>query len=106
MKRVWIGLVHLRPQPDCELEDQNGEALRANCFVQVVAFVKDGDEFSEQVISAAEHYKMTVMGIEDLEPFEKRLRSHIVAKELKEKADEVEKTGDLRFGTFHMYRAE
>ena len=49
---------------------------------------------------------MAVVGIEDLEPFEKRLRSHIVAGELKEKAEEAMKTGRLEFGTFYAYRVE
>ena len=99
MKRVWIGLVHLRPERGCEL-------IKQNSFVQVVAFVKDAVEFSGELNIAAEHYKMTVVGIEDLEPFEDRLRSHLVAAELKTKAEEAKETGHLRFGTFHSYRAE
>jgi hypothetical protein len=99
MKRVWIGLVHLRPEQGCELINQNS-------FVQVVAFVKDAVEFSFEVKVAAEHYKMTVVGIEDLEPFEDRHRSQLVAAELKTKAEEAKETGCLRFGTFHSYRAE
>ncbi len=99
MKRVWIGLVHLRPDQGCELIDQNS-------FVQVVAFVKDADEFAVDLKAAARHYRMTVMGIEDLEPFDDRLRSHLVAAELKEKAEEAKRTGFLRFGTFYTYRAE
>ncbi len=99
MKRVWIGLVHLRPERGCEL-------IKENSFVQVVAFVKDAVEFSGEVKAAAEHYKMTVVGIEDLEPFEDRHRSHLVAAELKTKAEEAKETGYLRFGTFHSYRAE
>lgn len=99
MKRVWIGLVHLRPDRGCKLIDQNS-------FVQVVGFVKDPDEFALELKAAAQHYMMTVMGVEDLEPFDDRLRSHLVATELKHKAEEAKTTGFLRFGTFHTYRAE
>ena len=106
MKSIWIGLVHLRPDQDCWLNDQNDEPLKENGFVQIVAFVKDADEFAEQVKAAAEHYRMTVMGIEDLEPLNERLRKHTVDEELLDKAKEAEVTGYLRFGTFHCYPAE
>ena len=56
-------------------------------------------------MAAAAHYKMTVMGIQDLEPLKERLRKHTVEKELLDKAKEAEATGYLRFGTFYTYPA-
>ncbi len=99
MRRVWIGMTHVRPNSGCTIIDQNA-------YVQVLAFVNDADEFQQEMQTAAEHYSMTLMGIEDLEPFDDRLRTHSVAKELKQKAEEAKSNRSLRFGTFNTYPAE
>ena len=99
MRQTWIGLIHVQPEPDCEVLEQNA-------YVQAVAWVEEPEDFDAIVRQAAAEYRLHVMCIEDLEPLNVRLRKYDVEQGLLDSVKEIEGTDYLRFGTFHTYPAE
>lgn len=74
--------------------------------VQAVAWVEGPEDFDALVRRAAAEYRLHVMGIEDLEPLNVRLRKYEVERGLLDSTKEIEGTEYLRFGTVHTYPAE
>ena len=97
-KLLWIGLVGVISNgEDHALEVHKG------AYVNVIALAYSQSDFTEQVHSAADKLGLSVMEIEDVDEFEKRIARHHVDEELHELAAYVEESGEVAFGTFHAY---
>ena len=96
---VWIGLVGVAPNPgSLTLSDRKG------AYVNAFAWVSSEIEFENTVRQALNALQLFAFEFEDVEPFEKRMRSHSLDAELLDLAAQVGADKQTRFGTFHTYR--
>lgn len=97
-KQVWIGLVGVVPRP--------GSAALGNAkggFTNALALVTDPREFERQVTEALDELGLIPYEFEDIESFTSRIARCEVDEAIKELAPEVERTGNVRLGTFYNF---
>lgn len=99
-KRVWVGLVGVTPQPGAT---KVLSAAAKGAFVNALAYAADEAEYKTAVEQALGGLGLTPYEFEDVETFSERISKWEVDEALRDLADEVVATGDVRFGTFHNY---
>jgi len=98
MKTVWIGLAKIVPHAE---NNQLGDAKGA--FVNVLACVEDQASYCSAVRNALKDYEFDVLSIEDIDVFSERLKTHKVSENLVTLSEEVNTSGNVRFGTFYSF---
>lgn len=100
MKNVWIGLATVKQKKNVYIL---GRHVKGG-FVNALALAKNSKDFSIQIKKALEELGLTMLKLEESEPFAARIANYKVEKILVTKAKEVEETGNVRFGTFDIYK--
>ena len=99
--KTWIALVEVVPKIGSTFLDKAPGA-----WVNVVANVRDEDEYKSALWGSLEYYGLELRALEDLEPIDIRLRRTTIDKDILELASQLSEPGALRFGTFHTYDDE
>jgi hypothetical protein len=98
-KELWIGLAIIKPYPTNTILNGAKEA-----FVNVISPAQNISNFAYQVEEALKILGFELNEIEDAEKFYQRIKEHEVEDCILELAQEVEKTDELKFGNFHIYK--
>lgn len=95
---VWIGLLEVRPSsPASALEGPAG------AFVHALVHAIDEDDFKNKVRAELEKIDIQITSVQDVEPFEERLRSGTVKDHLRKLSSSVGKNNVVVFDEFHAY---
>jgi hypothetical protein len=94
----WIGLAHVRPMPgNSALGGSTG------AYVAVVGIADDVDAFARIVTAKLNEYDFQVIGIEDIEMFEKRSARCNVDADVTRMAASLNMENPIALATFHAY---
>lgn len=99
-RQVWIGMVQVEPH---EGNDVLEGAVGA--FVNALAIAEDEAEWREKTRGALEEIGLDLKNTEDVEPFWSREHSANPNEKLREEAEQVRLTGEVRFGSFQAFDA-
>ena len=98
-KQIWVGLAEVKPQPGCELLQENKGA-----FVHTMAWAENVEQFETVLALSCLQFKMDLTGVLHSEPWTMRDQCETESEELRELAKEI--IGDVSkvaFGTFHAW---
>jgi hypothetical protein len=98
---VWIGLVEVVPRPGTDLLGSVSGA-----FVNFLVLATNESEYRDRVQTATSECGLKTVKIEDIEPLRMRLSRTSIDDELMSLAEEIEKRGGFKFGTFHTFTLE
>lgn len=101
-KEVWIGLLGVKPKPGNDLLSPG--ALGA--YVQTLAWASSEKDFLSEIIIALNHLRFELDEYSDLETMNDRAHKFHLENALLELAEDVRRTGEVRFGTFNNYSAD
>lgn len=97
---VWIGRLEVAPQPGCDSLKR-----AAGAFVNAVVPARDGHEFESRVKEALMELGFALLVVEESGPFRWLAGHDMVTSELVTLAREAEASGQVRFASFHSYKA-
>jgi hypothetical protein len=100
-QEVWIGLVGVGP---VEGTDVLGSA--AGAFVNALAPASCPLEYEEAVTMALKEMDLFIKEVDKVEQFSTRAARLVLDRELHDLAEEVEESGEARFGDFYAYPRE
>lgn len=99
-RQVWIGMVQVEPH-----EGNNVLEGAVGAFVNVLAIAEDETEWRERTRGALEEIGLDLKTAEDVEPFWAREHRANPNNTLREEAEQVRLTGEVRFGSFQAFDA-
>jgi hypothetical protein len=96
---IWIGQIHVKPQPGCDYFDEDVIGGRAN----VVCLRLNEEEFRDWVNERFENAGLTVVSLENVEPLRTRIQREDVSDNILESADYAKRDGDMYFDEWKVY---
>jgi hypothetical protein len=101
---IWIGLVHIRPNPGCHLLSSGAKGA----YTQVFAWARDFEEYRSKVDTMFQDYKLFVMDVSDAEPVRLRTAEGYFDDEATQEDYERAQSGEqwVIFSTLNQYMRE
>jgi len=96
---VWICLAHVFSDPKADSPLETGK----KAYVIVLGYALNAFDLEIKIKNALNDMGLTLLSIEDEEPYSVRISEWEVSEETLEKAKEAEQNKGIRFTTFHTY---
>lgn len=100
LHQLWIGLVEVRPRPNCDILD----GLKG-AFVNIVTWATNAHEYERRARLVLDKLHLHVVGVENAEPVDAR-RAHegSLADSIEDMVSRAEGNPNaIIYGTFHTY---
>lgn len=103
LKTVWAGLIGIKAKPDIDFFDEGIKGA----YVNILAWASNAEDYRKEISLALDHYGLFLTSIENVEPLSEWIKKNPeIDNDLLRLSEEVKKTGNVRFGTFHEYEEE
>ncbi|HKV91802.1 MAG TPA: hypothetical protein VJW20_04560 [Candidatus Angelobacter sp.] len=103
LHQLWIGLVEVRPGPNCDILDGGKGA-----FVNIVTWAANADEYERKARLVLDELHLDVVGVENAEPVDAR-RAHegSLTDSIEDMVSRAEGNPNaIIYGTFHIYEKD